>query len=398
MAKRDREATGDTPESSRPPIPQQLEGEVEQERPVTPVGDTGSVTPPREEIPPPVTTARETEGKNKSAIERTNLPLTFSPHITQPTTAFINPPTSQPSDEVKEEDTPVPISTPSRGRGKGRGGGGQRSAEARQRRAEKRKQHLADKKSGRGAKKDSPSLNGGNPFSTPPNTKKGPKTLLPDPPNRDRVVQSGKRNPNQPPAHRPNNNNNNTPPVSRPTATIEWLGEGPPDLNRLRRDVVLTHYTNEATPLRITDARTSGRLVILSLEDEDSMERTALALEALPAWRLVSSNAGTRRLVIRSGSWLHGATGQQLTNMLVACNPPVEDQPSFPSSPHSITVVGWHYQSPPGSSSAPEPPLPTHALGFLEVCEETYNAIVARGFTARGATGGLLKFEYSRRQ
>eukprot|EP00116_Pleurobrachia_bachei_P010515 sb/3470777/ len=79
--------------------------------------------------------------------------------------------------EQERPDTPVGdngLSTPSRGRGKGRGSGGQRSVEARQRRADKRKKQLAEKKSG--AKKDSPSPVGDNRRATPPkDTESGPK-------------------------------------------------------------------------------------------------------------------------------------------------------------------------------------------------------------------------------
>ena len=111
--------------------------------------------------------------------------------------------------------------------------------------------------------------------------------------------------------------------------------------------------------------------MVLALHDEASLRHTLKAVESLESWMLEASKQGVWRLVVRCGGWLHGTNGQQLANMLAACNPAVEDQPPFPTSQNSITVVGWHYPSPASSSTDPAP-LPSHALGFFEVDEETY--------------------------
>ena len=430
--KRTRIPTGDTPEQTAPPHPSEEEF-VEIDRPSTPVGDSGLATPTRHvvevadpsldpDLPPPTNrhsqtppplevqlppysedlpprdpavdpTARQhppnVEGKNKSTQEWTNLQITPPPDQTQTSNTLTNFLTHNlnADPEVKREDEGDTRgdNTPSRGRGgRGRGArggrGGRRSLEARKRRAEKQRANRERRQSGaNSAPPDDTNPfaappGTANPFSTPPNRASRP-ALLPRP-----------------------TNTNSTPPVARPTATVEWLGEGPPNINKLRQAIILDHYTTHTSALRITDARTAGRSVVLTLADEDSLSFATTVIEGLSQWSLGASVNMARRLVIRAGSWLHGATGRQLSNMLAACNPPVGDQPPFPTSTNSITIVGWHYSSPPSTSTAPAPPLPTHTTGFLEVSEDTYQAILARSFYAKGATGGILRFEFSRRQ
>eukprot|EP00116_Pleurobrachia_bachei_P003275 sb/3463537/ len=158
-----------------------------------------------------------------------------------------------------------------------------------------------------------------------------------------------------------------------PIALVKWVGTGEAGTGvQLKHDLAVRYYssaTSPPPPMRFISSRQVEEGVELEVTDDVSLAAVVETVKGLPDWEVVSTDRGKITIRIVGPGMNHGMGEHGLKMLLLSLNGEKPGPDGYPALSGAMRLLTW----------APKLGEGKPAIGYLDVDEEFYSGVTARG-------------------